>query len=69
MSDITVGTCSLCGGRVVLHSGWYSTIPQIPQCTGCGATKKQPHGGIVEMEPAVDVCKKHHAFEQALKRP
>jgi len=49
--DTTAGTCSLCGGRVTLPSAWYGTTPPIPTCESCGATKKSPHGGVIEMEP------------------
>lgn len=43
----TIGTCSLCGGAVVypMYGG------RVPYCESCGATKKQPHGPVVEMEP------------------
>lgn len=50
MND-TVGTCSLCGGRVSVPRNWMATTPPIPTCESCGATKKQPHGDVVEMNP------------------
>lgn len=50
MSDITVGTCSLCGGRVVIPATWMGLNPPIPTCQGCGATKVQPHGNVIPME-------------------
>lgn len=36
-----IGTCSLCGGDVVGHSGvWMATIPPPPaRCSSCGATE------------------------------
>lgn len=48
--NITIGTCSLCGGRVTVPKVWASVVPAIPTCESCGATKKQPHGSVVEME-------------------
>lgn len=29
-----------------------SVIPMAPRCQRCGATKKQPFGPVIEMEPA-----------------
>lgn len=49
--DHTVGTCSICGGRVTLPDFWMGMQPPIPTCTSCGAVKKQPHGAIIEMVP------------------
>lgn len=45
-----IGTCSLCGGRVVMPTLWSGINPPVPSCTSCGATKKQPNGPIIEME-------------------
>ena len=52
MSDPkVVGTCSLCGGPVVVPSVYHSTSPPVPICQSCGATQKTPrYGPIVEME-------------------
>lgn len=47
----TIGTCSLCGGRVVLHEHWMSVNPQIPHCESCGARAAEPHGPVIPMEP------------------
>lgn len=49
----TIGTCSLCGGRVVLHEHWMSVRPQIPHCESCGARASQPHGPVIPMERPV----------------
>lgn len=43
-----VGTCSNCGALIVEPDAWFSTIPWVPSCDRCGATKKLP---VVEMEP------------------
>lgn len=52
--DTTIGTCSLCGGRVTVPELWAATIPPVPTCTSCGARQKQPYGPVIEMErPAV----------------
>ncbi len=47
----TIGTCSNCGGRVVLSAHWMSVKPEIPHCESCGARVAQPHGHVIEMEP------------------
>ena len=49
--DKTVGTCSACGGRVTVPLVWMGTTPPIPTCESCGATKAQPNGPVIEMEP------------------
>lgn len=49
---ITIGTCSICGGRVSIPNEWLSVTPPIPTCDGCGAKPVQPHGPIIQMEPA-----------------
>lgn len=49
--DRTVGTCSVCSGRVTLPEAWYATIPPVPTCQSCGATKAQPNGPVIKMEP------------------
>lgn len=49
--NLSVGTCSICGGRVTVPELWAATVPPIPACESCGATKKQPHGRVVELEP------------------
>jgi hypothetical protein len=46
-----LGTCSLCDGAVVVPTHWAGTQPPIPACMKCGATKKRPHGNVIEMEP------------------
>lgn len=48
--DRTIGTCSNCGGRVTLPEIWMGVIPPVPTCQSCGATQKQPHGPVIEME-------------------
>ena len=48
--NVTVGTCSLCGGRVVLPREWMGMTPAVPTCKSCGAVKKQPWGETIEME-------------------
>lgn len=50
-----VGTCSVCGGAVTMPDAWYGIFPPTPSCASCGATKKQPHGPVVEMEPSEKV--------------
>ncbi len=47
----TIGTCSNCGGRVVVPTVWMSVVPPVPHCEKCGSSAAQPHGGVIEMEP------------------
>lgn len=49
MSYTVMGKCSLCGGEVILHDVWASTVPQKPRCATCGATAKPPQN-VIEME-------------------
>jgi hypothetical protein len=47
----TVGTCSLCYGRVAVP--WEIILKGktgIPTCENCGAKKKDVYGPIIEME-------------------
>lgn len=50
---LTVGTCSLCGGRVVRKMVWLSdgNGPAPAWCTGCGAVEKNRtrYGAEIEM--------------------
>jgi len=43
-----IGTCSLCGGRVVvpMHS-----VNPTPVCETCGALAARPYGPFVPMQP------------------
>ena len=59
--DITVGTCSLCGGRVTIPQSYMSTVPPIPTCQSCYATKAEPYGRIIHMKPAA-------SFAEELRR-
>jgi len=45
----TIGTCSLCGGRVTLPTVWHGVAPPTPTCESCHATAKS-HGPTIEME-------------------
>ena len=40
MQNITIGKCSVCGGKVVVPSVWYSTEEPVPTCKKCGAEKE-----------------------------
>ena len=49
--DKTVmGTCSICAGAVVMPRTYYSVVPPIPACIRCGATPRNPYGGVISME-------------------
>jgi len=45
-----IGTCSLCGGCVASPSAWGGIVPPVPTCQRCGATPKNQHEKVVEME-------------------
>jgi hypothetical protein len=55
MNDRTVGTCSICGGRVTVPTVYMSVKPPRPCCESCGARAKQDFGPVVEMEPRATV--------------
>lgn len=49
---IVLGTCSICGGAVTIPKLWYGTIPPVPICSKCGATKKtETYGPVIPMVP------------------
>lgn len=49
--DRIVGTCSNCGGPVIIPEHWMGTIPPTPSCRKCQATAKPNHGPVVPMSP------------------
>lgn len=59
-----LGACSLCGGIVELLDKWYSTVPPVPTCRSCHATKKL---AVIEMEAPRrsfdDTCRVIHALK------
>ena len=56
MNDLTIGTCSICGGRVCVPSVWISIIPPTPHCEGCGAVPVEAHGPVIPMRQARTWC-------------
>lgn len=48
MMSQVVGTCSICGGAVMMPLTWMSTIPPVPTCGGCGAVAAA-HGPVIPM--------------------
>jgi hypothetical protein len=46
---IIVGSCSKCGGNVIVHELWMATTPEIPQCERCYSKKKQTLP-VIQME-------------------
>ncbi len=52
LGKFVVGTCSICGGPVCLHASWCSTIPDVPTCASCGATKRDTYGPVIDMKPS-----------------
>ena len=49
---IIIGSCSICGGPVLVHESWFCAIPDVPTCAKCGATKADSHGPVIPMAPA-----------------
>lgn len=52
MNERIIGTCSLCGGPVVVPDVFYSVLPPIPRCRDCGARMKRSYGRVILMEPS-----------------
>jgi hypothetical protein len=50
-----IGSCSLCGGPVLVHDNWFSITPDVPTCGNCGAVKADTHGPVIPMAPAPKV--------------
>lgn len=50
MGQVKVGTCSICGGPVVIESPWYGTRPPPEYCANCGA-ERAGHGPVIPMRP------------------
>lgn len=46
-----IGTCSICGGAVVVPDIWHGIIAPVPECSSCGAVKRESHGPIIDMAP------------------
>lgn len=42
-----IGTCSICGGPVVVPA---MMIHSTPHCLSCGAIARNPHGPVIPME-------------------
>ncbi len=47
-----IGSCSICGGPVTVHTTWHCVIPDTPRCERCGAVKAEVHGPVIPMVPA-----------------
>lgn len=48
-----IGSCSICGGPVTVHTIWHCVIPDTPRCEQCGAVKKEEYRGpVIPMVPA-----------------
>jgi hypothetical protein len=48
---VVIGSCSICGGPVLVTEMWGSVIPDIPTCANCGAQKADNHGPVIPMRP------------------
>ena len=47
-----VGTCSICGGEVVLPVVYWIVVQPVPACKRCGAKTNQPKAPVIDMEPS-----------------
>ena len=47
--DQTIGTCSICGGRVTAPN---MMVNPVARCESCGATQA-PHGPVIPMVPTM----------------
>ena len=52
MNTQTVGTCSICGGRVTVPTICHCIYPPVPSCEACGATAAEVHGPVIDMKPS-----------------
>lgn len=50
-NETVLGTCSICGGPVVVPTVYHSVNRPIPKCKHCGAIEKQNFGPIIPMIP------------------
>lgn len=47
-----VGTCSICGGDVVVPVIWHGVVPPTPQCVSCHAVAEdQNKKRVIPMRP------------------
>lgn len=52
----TIGTCSICGGRVSVPQVWHGIIPPTPTCEACGAVAAETYGPVIPMQrPQFDI--------------
>ncbi len=51
MSYTVLGTCSICGGKIIVPKVWLGLYPPTPSCMSCGAVPKDAHGPVIPMEP------------------
>lgn len=52
-ADRVIGTCSICGGAVVMPTYYWSTVPPMPQCIRCGGVPRERYGRVIQMEGAL----------------
>jgi hypothetical protein len=46
-----IGTCSCCGGPVVIPDPWWGVDPPTPECSRCHAVPVAPFGAVIPMRP------------------
>lgn len=49
--NITIGTCSICGGPVTVPYVWHGVTPPTKQCEQCGAVPVDTYGPVIPMRP------------------
>lgn len=50
MNKHVIGTCSICGGAVVVPLVWMCVIPPVPRCESCGAVEAVNNGPVINMK-------------------
>jgi hypothetical protein len=48
--DMVIGSCSICGGNVVVPKVWYGMQTPMPTCSKCGAIEQLP---VIKMAPTL----------------
>jgi len=51
----TIGTCSICGGAVMVYEHWGRSTPASVRCSQCGAIPKEPFGKTIPMKGDEDI--------------
>ena len=67
MNNRTIGTCSICGGPVVVATITWSTVPPSPHCARCHAVPVAAYGPVIPMRGFYDCSGSTADVVEALK--